>query len=179
MVLLGVVFFATSKWVYLTIYFTHYFLDADKPERGSRPIGWFRNCRLWKYARDYFPVLMLKAPKCRLSPTRNYLLAFHPHGVLSLSAIATFAMNEDDFRQACPGMSSTLCTLPVWFRVPFFRELLMAVGLIPASSKSIKHMMSRPDGGNCTTLVVGGAPESLYSRPGKKIRLFLKVIFST
>ena len=35
-------------------------------------------------------------------------------------------------------------------------------------------MLQRSDGGNCVALVVGGAPESLYSRPGRKIRLFLK-----
>ena len=30
------------------IYFTHYFLDADKPEQGSRPIGWFRTgVKIW------------------------------------------------------------------------------------------------------------------------------------
>merc|ERR1712131_37211 len=49
MILLGAVFF-TSQWVYIMIYFTHYFLDADKPEQGSRPIGWFRNCTFWKFA---------------------------------------------------------------------------------------------------------------------------------
>ena len=31
-------------------------------------------------------------------------------------------------------------------------------------------MMRRNDGGNCTALVVGGAPESLWSRPGKEIK---------
>jgi len=174
MILLGLVFFWSEKWVYLMIYFTHYFLDADKPEQGSRPIGWFRNAKFWKFSRDYFPIMMVKDKKCNLKPTENYLMGFHPHGVLSLSAISTFAMNEDDFQDIFPGMSTTMCTLPVWLRVPFFREILMAVGFIPATPKCIKYMLQRSDGGNCVALVVGGAPESLYSRPGRKIRLFLK-----
>ena len=70
--------------------------------------------------------ISLKAENCELSPKENYLLAFHPHGVLSLSAICTFGANLDDYRDIFPGMNSYLCTLPVWFRVPFFREMLMA-----------------------------------------------------
>ena len=66
-----------------------------------------------------------EAENCELSPKENYLLAFHPHGVLSLSAICTFGANQDDYRDIFPGMNSYLCTLPVWFRVPFFREMLM------------------------------------------------------
>ena len=34
-------------------------------------------------------------------------------------------------------------------------------------------MLRRPDGGNCVTLIVGGSPESLLSRPGD-VRLYLK-----
>ena len=98
MVALGAIFFMSERWHYMMIYFTHYFLDHDKPEQGSRPISWFRNGRFWKFSRDYFPVMMVRDEKCELKPTQNYLCAFHPHGVLSLSAISTFAMNEDDFQ---------------------------------------------------------------------------------
>jgi len=35
-------------------------------------------------------------------------------------------------------------------------------------------MLNRPDGGNCVALVVGGAPESLFSRRGNVIELFLQ-----
>ena len=148
----------------------------------------------------------MKAENCELSPKENYLLAFHPHGVLSLSAICTFGANLDDYRDIFPGMNSYLCTLPVWFRVPFFREMLMAriihatiknglennprsisksrvnhpkkaLGLIPSSRESIRYMLNRPDGGNCVALVVGGAPESLFSRRGNVIELFLQKRF--
>ena len=40
----------------------------------------------------------------------------------------------------------------------------MALGLIPSTRESIKYLLRRSDGGNCVALVVGGAPESLYSR---------------
>ena len=38
-------------------------------------------------------------------------------------------------------------------------------------------MLNRPDGGNCVALVVGGAPESLFSRRGNVIELFLQKRF--
>ena len=57
----------------------------------------------------------IRDEKCSLRPSENYLFAFHPHGVLSLSAICTFAANEDNFGELFPGMTTYLCTLPVWF----------------------------------------------------------------
>ena len=74
------------------------------------------------------------------------------------------------------GMTSYMCALPIWFQTPFFREFLMAGGLIPSSRKSIKNMLRRSDGGNCVSLIVGGSPESLLSRPGD-VRLYLKKRF--
>ena len=41
----------------------------------------------------------------------------------------------------------------------------------------VQYMMQRNDGGNCTALVVGGAPESLYSRPGKEIKEVVQTYF--
>ena len=36
-VVVGILLFS-RYWYLIAIYFTHYFLDADKPENGSRPI---------------------------------------------------------------------------------------------------------------------------------------------
>jgi len=55
--------------------------------------------------------------------------------------------------------------------------LKKALGLIPSSRESIRYMLNRPDGGNCVALVVGGAPESLFSRRGNVIELFLQKRF--
>ena len=82
------IFFLSEYWVYMSIYFTHYFLDQEKasfqvpfwlaksfdqwktesenwskPVQGGRPVNWFRNGIFWKYARDYFPVMCVKEPK--------------------------------------------------------------------------------------------------------------------
>ena len=54
-----------------------------------------------------------------------------------------------------------------------------ALGLIPSSRESIRYMLNRPDGGNCVALVVGGAPESLFSRRGNVIELFLQKRFDS
>jgi len=163
----------SKYWLFIAIYLTHYFLDADKPENGGRPIAWVRNNAFWRYARDYFPIITIKDEDCNMKPNENYLIGFHPHGVLSLSSILSFAANQCDFQELFPGMDSYMCALPVWFQVPFFREFLMAGGLIPSSRKGIKYQLQRPDGGNVVALIVGGAPESLMARPGD-VRLFLK-----
>ena len=82
------IFFLSEYWVYMSIYFTHYFLDQEKesfrfrlwlaksfnqwntesenrskPVQGGRPVSWFRNGIFWKYARDYFPIMCVKEPK--------------------------------------------------------------------------------------------------------------------
>lgn len=75
----GILLFS-RYWYVIAIYLTHYFLDADKPENGSRPIGWVRDNPIWRYARDYFPITLIKDPACNLDPCKNYLFAFHPHG---------------------------------------------------------------------------------------------------
>ena len=58
-VMILIIFFSPYRYL-IAIYFTHYFLDADKPENGSRPISWCRNNKFWNYARDYFPVILVK-----------------------------------------------------------------------------------------------------------------------
>ena len=49
----------------------------------------------------------------------------------------------------------------------------MGMGGIPSSRNAIKYLLNRPDGGNCVNLIVGGANESLLSRPGD-VHLYLK-----
>jgi len=58
---------------------------------------------------------------------------------------------------------------------------IMFTGSCSASKNSINYLLSRPEGGHACVVVVGGAPESLDSRPGsyivqlKKRKGFIKV----
>jgi hypothetical protein len=49
------------------------------------------------------------------------------------------------------------------FLVPFFRDFLMAVGLVDANKSTIMGLLER---GVSVLVMVGGAEESLYARPG-------------
>lgn len=62
---------------------------------------------------------------------------------------------------------------------------MFAVGAQSTSVKSITNLLNTPDGGKFGILVVGGAEESMYSRPGdyyfvlKKRRGFVKLALKT
>lgn len=65
---------------------------------------------------------------CDLDPERNYLMAFHPHGILVAGAFGNFCTEYTGFQELYPGMTPYLHTLGIWFGFPFFREYLMSSG---------------------------------------------------
>lgn len=72
-----------------------------------------------------FPQLVKTAD---LDPRRNYVMGFHPHGVLVAGAFTNFCTYATGFRQLFPGITSYLLMLPLWFRAPFFRDYIMFAG---------------------------------------------------
>uniref|UniRef100_V9LA94 2-acylglycerol O-acyltransferase 2-A n=1 Tax=Callorhinchus milii TaxID=7868 RepID=V9LA94_CALMI len=56
--------------------------------------------------------------------------------------------------------------LPLWFRVPFFRDYIMCAGLVPSAKESAKYLLRQAGGGNVAVIAIGGAPEALDARPG-------------
>lgn len=66
-----------------------------------------------------------------LDPTKNYLFAVHPHGVLSISAFTHFTCNGSGFDSVFPGFRAYLTMLPFWFRIPFYRDYIMRGGKKP------------------------------------------------
>lgn len=76
----------------------------------------------------FFPQLVKTAD---LNPRHNYVLGFHPHGVLVAGAFTNFCTYTTGFRKLFPGLTSYLLMLPLWFRAPFFRDYIMCAGLSP------------------------------------------------
>lgn len=70
-----------------------------------------------------------------------------------------------------------------WF--PFFRDVLMALGLCDVSKESFEHILCKQGRGNVAVVVVGGAAESLDAHPGlykltlKNRRGFVKMAIRT
>ncbi|MCQ4078819.1 hypothetical protein FK519_29060, partial [Klebsiella pneumoniae] len=54
-----------------------------------------------------------------LDPRQNYLMGFHPHGVLAAGAFLNFCTEASGFSTLFPGITPHLMMLSLWFRVPF------------------------------------------------------------
>ncbi|KAK7925414.1 hypothetical protein WMY93_007724 [Mugilogobius chulae] len=131
--------------------------------RGRR-VPFLCGLKLWEYMRDYFPIKLVKTSD--LDPKHNYVMGFHPHGVLVAGAFTNFCVYATGFRQLFPGITSYMLMLPLWFRAPFFRDYIMCAGLIPSDKESASYPLQQRRGGTAVVIAVGGAPEALDAHPG-------------
>ncbi|KAF9920592.1 diacylglycerol O-acyltransferase 1 [Linnemannia zychae] len=100
-----------------------------------------------------------------LDPSKNYIFGYHPHGIISLGAVCTFGTEGLDFSKKFPGITPHLLTLQSNFQIPFYRDVIMAMGMASVSRKSCEGILGSGPG-NSITIVVGGAQESLAAKPG-------------
>ena len=54
-----------------------------------------RKWNIWKHYRNFFPIHLIKT--CELSGEHNYIMGYHPHGILSAGAFCTFATEGTDW----------------------------------------------------------------------------------
>ncbi|XP_056141115.1 2-acylglycerol O-acyltransferase 2 [Lampris incognitus] len=154
----------TRFWLISVLYVAWWIIDCDTPSRGGRRVPFLCGMRVWDHMRDYFPIKLIKTAD--LDPKNNYVLGFHPHGVLVAGAFANFCTYATGFRQLFPGLNSHLLMLPLWFRTPFFRDYIMCAGLVPSDKESASYLLRQRGGGNAVVIAVGGAPEALDAHPG-------------
>ncbi|KAM6386326.1 2-acylglycerol O-acyltransferase 2 [Alca torda] len=159
-----IVLFFTRFWLVSVLYAAWWFIDREKPNQGGRKINALRKCIIWRYMRDYFPVTLVKTAE--LDPRQNYLMGFHPHGVLAAGAFINFCTEASGFSTLFPGITPHLMMLSLWFRIPFLRDYLMSGGLVSSSKESASYVLQKPGGGNMLAIIVGGAQEALDARPG-------------
>lgn len=172
----------TRLWWLVALYlFWIWVIDKDTGEQGGRAIEWVRSWTWWKYNRDYFPLHFEKVPWVELDPQRNYLFCCFPHGMLSSGAFGAFSSVYGNFKSYFPHHKAHIVTLSQHYQMPFFRDLALSMGGISSSAKSIDYVLSRPLGGNVCVLMVGGAAEAYYCKPGnysvilKKRKGFIKL----
>ncbi|XP_023197571.1 2-acylglycerol O-acyltransferase 2 [Xiphophorus maculatus] len=154
----------TRFWLISVLYAIWWYYDFDTPARGGRRKPVLLGLKLWGYMRDYFPIKLVKTAD--LDPRHNYILGFHPHGVLVAGAFTNFCTYATGFPQLFPGLTSYLLMLPLWFRAPFFRDYIMCAGLIPSDKESATYPLRKKKGGSAVVIAVGGAPEALDAHPG-------------
>ena len=100
--------------------------DRDTPKRLGRRSDWMRRWRIWVHMRNYFPIHLIKTAE--FDPTNNYLLGFHPHGIMSMGAYVNFGTEATNFSETYPGIRPTVLTLSGWFFFPLARDYLMCSG---------------------------------------------------
>ncbi|XXG98346.1 hypothetical protein Hte_004669 [Hypoxylon texense] len=175
------VFFAVCAnpfaWPLLLIYLLHV-LSSKAATDGSLKYRseWFRKSYMWRLFAGYFPAKLHKTHD--LPPTRKYIFGYHPHGIISHGAWAAFATEALGFAEKFPGITNSLLTLDSNFRIPLYREYVLAAGVRSVSKESIVNILTKggPNGegmGRGVTIVIGGARESLEAQPGQ-MRLILK-----
>ncbi|KAI2635137.1 diacylglycerol acyltransferase [Xylaria nigripes] len=164
-------------WPLLLIYLLHVLsskaaTDGSLKYRSER----FRKSYIWHFFADYFPAKLHKTHD--LPATRKYIFGYHPHGIISHGAWAAFSTDALGFSEKFPGITNSLLTLDSNFRIPFYREYLLSMGVRSVSKESIVNILNKGGSngegmGRGVTVVVGGARESLEAQPGK-IRLILR-----
>lgn len=163
---LYLVLYTRFRWVVLLYLSWIYLVDRRTPETGSRIIPWVRSWRWWKYFKDYFPLHLVKPEGVTLDPKRNYLFGCFPHGIMPSGIFGAFGTAFGSFEEHFPYHERYVVTLPEQFIFPFSRELVLSLGGVASSVKSIEYILGKPGGGNVLVLVIGGARESYNCKPG-------------
>lgn len=150
----------------LLIYGTIIYFDTSF-ERGSRAVMWVKQHWFWRLLCNYFPILLVKQNVDTIyDPNEVYLFGYHPHGIISVGCFVSFAADATGASDLFPGIKIHPATLNANFFIPFWRELLLKLGVIGVSAKSLKYVLSKGPG-NAALVVPGGAAEALDARPGK------------
>mmetsp|Transcript_11993 Transcript_11993/g.24513 ORF Transcript_11993/g.24513 Transcript_11993/m.24513 type:complete len:356 (+) Transcript_11993:101-1168(+) len=131
--------------------------------RNSKVNMWFRNLGFWDSSKEYFNAELIKTAP--LPPSTNHLLCYHPHGIISMGLQVSLGMESLKFSTLYPGVNRHVATLVASFKIPLFREWILAHGFISCGSSTLKKVLTTPN--SSVVLVPGGANEALYSRPGK------------
>lgn len=152
------------------------FSDAGTSGTLSHRSNLLRSSPVWSLFASYFPARLHRSAP--LAPTRKYIFGYHPHGIISHGAFASFGTEALGFKHLFPGITNTLLTLDSNFRIPFYRDYALAMGLASVSRESCENLLSKGGSngegmGRAITIVVGGARESLDAQP-RSLRLVLK-----
>ena len=99
---------------------------SNSARRGGRRSEWMRNSPHMRLYRDYFPIGLHKTVD--LDPSRNYVFACHPHGILCASCFCNFGSEATEFSKKFPGIKSHLLTLEVNVMWPIARGYALWMG---------------------------------------------------
>ncbi|KAM7538872.1 hypothetical protein Aperf_G00000055202 [Anoplocephala perfoliata] len=102
----------------------------------------------------------------------NYLLGYHPHGAYTIGAYMAYASESLNFSKIFPDIKHYMATVNGFYYVPYFRDFMISFGCVSVNRESLEHLLDkdkRGTSGNLVTVAVGGARESIESRPGQYV----------
>lgn len=140
--------------VWLVVY------DWDRARDGTgRPLPWLKRLSVWDNFRNYFPATSVVDDGAKFDANGRYLLGVHPHGIVSCSTWATFAL------QYCPHLpfDYRIGTVSFNFRLPIWRDWLLGCSFVDVGFASASNVLKS---GKSLFIIVGGAQEALDARPG-------------
>lgn len=164
----------TRLWFASVGYLIWLFYDinyADPSSHGSRHSEFLRRSVIYRLFRDYFPIELVKTSD--LDPKKNYIMGYHPHGVIGFGAMCNFGTEATGFSDKFPGIIPHMITLKMNFKMPVLRANMFLLGMCDSSRESISYILSKKGTGNAAIIVVGGAAEALHAQPGN-YDLYLK-----
>ena len=126
---LVIVFLCTDLYWIALLYVLWIFFDNNfnkVSSTGGRRYDAFRNLGVWRYFRDYFPITLVKTAE--LDPSKNYIMGYHPHGIIGCGAVCNFATESTNFSRKYPGITPYLLTLKTNFNWPLLRAYVMSLG---------------------------------------------------
>eukprot|EP00298_Acanthocystis_sp_HF-20_P003229 c13591_g1_i1.p1 GENE.c13591_g1_i1~~c13591_g1_i1.p1 ORF type:complete len:342 (+),score=144.06 c13591_g1_i1:35-1060(+) len=153
--------FFPLTFILAVAYIIFIFLDKSHTNGSRKP--WLRKYKIWEDFLNYFPIKLVKTAE--LDPKNKYVIGYHPHGIISFGAFGSFA-GCATFSKLFPNIDVHLLTLPINFKIPFSREILLSLGLCDSNEKTCQNILARGPG-SAIVLVVGGAQESLHAHPGE------------
>lgn len=112
---------------------------SDRSEfRGKgRAWHWLRMLHFWRVAHDYLRLKLVRT--VALDSKRQYVFAWHPHGIIILSRIAMYGGR---FEELFPGIDvRTLAATPV-FKWPGSREISLWLGAVDAGAKTAAKVLA-------------------------------------
>lgn len=114
--------------------------------------------------KSYFAVELVRT--CKLDPSKQYIFAAHPHGILPVSTITAITTRMCNFDQLFPGVDMRLLIASMCFYIPIYREACMSIGAVDAARYVAKGILAK---GMSLALVPGGATEALYASPEEDV----------
>lgn len=155
----------TPLWSLVVVYLSWtYLLEWNTPNRGGRDFfrNYLRRLAIFKYIRDYYPIALVKTYE--LDPQRNYILGYHPHGLLTEGASVALNTEACGFSDKFPGIIPHLAAHDGILKALLYRDLIMGLGVINASRDSLEYCLTQMGAGHSVVLVVGGAAEIVDTR---------------